>query len=362
VKNSKEKQAEGHPTAFKDAEGWPLHELESVPSCPVCGGNSRRPLYQGLTDRVFCVAPGKWTLFRCDACGSAWLDPRPSPGSIGRAYQRYYTHVSDDDPAAHPSSAIVRKLHALQSDYQFARYGVTERPAAFGGRWLIPLIPSLRAKADVECRHLPAPPANGGRLLDVGCGNGGFLKLATERGWNAEGIDFDPAAVAVARGRGLTVSQTTAATLEDSAACKYDIITISHVIEHVHNPLKLLGNLYRLLKPDGQLWLETPNLSSLGARRFGPSWQALDPPRHLVLFTRESLISALENVGFREIKQQWQGMVLFSVYAESAAIASGRCACEANHPLIPTFVAVLDELREMFRPKHREHLIVTARK
>ena len=332
-----------------------------MPRCPVCGGMERTLLQGGLTDRVFGVAPGVWSIYRCIGCESAWLDPRPSPASVGRAYESYYTHIAEDAAAAQPRSALVRQLHSWQNDYKNARYGLRRTPAGFGGRWLVPLVPSLRAKADTQCRNLAKPPIGGGRLLDVGFGNGGFLKIAGEMGWNAEGIDFDPKAVELARARGLNVRCASAAELSEHYE-QYDVITISHVIEHVYDPTSLLRDLYRLLKPGGCLWLDTPNLSSMGAERFGRNWQALDPPRHLVLFTPASLQMCLEKAGFKQIRQHWHGMVLFSIYAESAAIARGQCAQDARYQVMPSFAAVAAELLEMMRPRKREFLTVVAYK
>lgn len=342
-------------------QDWPAEDLEFVPACPVCASASRSLLYSDLTDCVFGVAPGKWTLYRCSECQSAWLDPRPNPGSIGRAYESYYTHLAEDDVAAQPMSVLVRQLHALQNDYKNVRYGLDRHPATFGGRWLVPLLPSLRAKADAQCRHLHRPRAAGGRLLDVGFGNGGFLKIASEMGWNAEGIDFDPKAVEVARARGLNVSCASAAELSVRNEY-YDVITLSHVIEHVHDPIALLRDLYRLLKPGGCLWLDTPNLRSYGAERFGPDWRDLDPPRHLVLFNPASLRKSLANAGFERIEQRWHGMALFSIYAESAAITRGQCAQDGVRKVVPSFAAIIDELREMLQPNQREFLTFIAYK
>ena len=340
---------------------WPQADLEAVPHCPVCGSAERSLLYKGLTDRVFGVADGTWDFYRCAGCASAWLDPRPTSSSIGRAYESYYTHLAEDDAAMLPKSALVRQMHAWQNDYKNVRYGLQRKPSSAGGRWLVRLVPSLRAKADAQCRHMPPPPAGGGRLLDVGFGSGAFLKIASEMGWHAEGIDFDPKAVEVARARGLNVSCASADELA-AQEHQYDVITISHVIEHVHDPIALLRNLYRLLKPDGLLWLDTPNLSSYGARRFGPDWRGLEPPRHLAIYTPQSMISALKEIGFLQISQHWHGMTLFSIYAESTAIARGKCAQEAIHQIVPSLAAIVDELREMMQPARREFLTLSARK
>lgn len=80
---------------------------------------------------------------------------------------------------------------------------------------------------------------------------------------------------------------------------RFDVITLNHVIEHVSDPIELLRSCYRLLKLGGQLWLQTPNIDSLGSRRYGRHWRGLEPPRHLVLFDPVSLRSALHQAGFQ---------------------------------------------------------------
>jgi len=344
-------------------EIWPAEDLEEVPSCPVCASTKRQLLYADLTDRVFGLTPGQWTIYRCASCRSAWLDPRPDRGSIGRAYEDYVTHVADDDISVQPTNRLIRQLHAWINDYKNARYGLTRAPAAPGGRWLVALVPSIRAKADAQCRHLPrlSPSERGRRLLDVGFGNGSFLKLANEMGWRAEGIDFDAKAVEVARAQGLEVRCASVDELLQQNV-QYDVITISHVIEHVQAPNKLLKDLYRLLTPGGILWLETPNLESTGAYRFGPDWMALDPPRHLLLFNPQSLRTCLREAGFQQVVQRWHGMIPLTIYPASVAIAEGGIACQARMKSLPSLAAVWSELTAMVRPARREFLTFTARK
>jgi 2-polyprenyl-3-methyl-5-hydroxy-6-metoxy-1,4-benzoquinol methylase len=340
---------------------WPQSDLESVPHCPVCGSAERRLLYIGLTDRVFGVADGAWDLYRCGQCASGYLDPRPTPDSIGRAYVDYFTHDVEDHPIVRRKGRIRSLLHDLINGYQNRRYGLQRSSALSIGRWVLPLIPSLRTAADAECRHLPPLPAGGGRLLDVGCGNGGFLLLAQQAGWQVEGLDFDSGAVQTARSRGLEVRHGGIEVLDGRNSC-YDVITLCHVIEHMYDPIVTLRRLHALLKPGGVLWLDTPNLSSLGALRFGPHWQALDPPRHLVLFTPSSLVNSLVAAGFRSYKQHWRGMSLFGVYAPSEAMANGGVGINTSHKGRPPLRDVLAELREMVQPARREFLTFSARK
>ena len=340
---------------------WPEGGLESVKQCPVCGNEQRTLLYEGLTDRVFRTAPGRWTLHQCVSCGSAYLDPRPNQATIGLAYGSYYTHDGQDHPTIRRIGPLRTLLHDWLNGYINACYGLNRQPASTLGRWMIPLFPPIRAAADTECRHLTRPPAGGGALLDIGCGNGRFLMLAQEMGWNAEGIDFDSKAVETALERGLVVRQGGIEILSKEQE-KYDVITLSHVIEHVPDPLNLLRSIYRLLKPGGSLWLETPNLASLGHQRFRENWRDLDPPRHLILFTPDSLRLALEQAGFKVIKQYWRGMVLYAIFAASEAITRKEDVSRATRGGKPPLSDIIAEIKEMLFPIRREFLTFQVRK
>lgn len=340
---------------------WPEDGLESVSKCPVCDATQREIMHRDLTDRLFCVAPGLWTLYRCAQCQSAYLDPRPNAESIGLAYTRYFTHQAEDHPIVRRRGVVRSLLHDMLNDYRNACYGLNRAPSNFLGRWLVPLFPSLRAAVDAQCRHLPHPPNGGGKLLDVGFGNGGFLQLATEMGWNAEGIDFDPDAVEVARSRGLNVRCISADTF-DSVEEQYDVITICHVIEHVHHPASLLRNLFSLLKPGGMLWLDTPNLDSAGYMRFGRNWRDLDPPRHLVLFSTQAMKNILKNCGFSDVKRHWRGLSVFDTFPVSEALECGSDPTKASRQGKPPLREVFAELHEMLTPLRRDFITLTARK
>src|SRR5438067_9223839 len=77
-------------------ENWPDEGLQSVKVCPICDSGKRIQLYSNLIDKVFRTAPGRWTLYQCQGCSSAYLDPRPTPESIHLAYKNYYTHSGYD--------------------------------------------------------------------------------------------------------------------------------------------------------------------------------------------------------------------------------------------------------------------------
>lgn len=336
---------------------WPAGGLEPVAACPVCGGAERRAFYDGLRDRAFRTAPGTWTLVRCATCRSAYLDPRPNPETIELAYRSYYTHGS----GAPPQVGGLRR--GLANDYLRARWGYDEEPVVPGGRLIPKLAPSRGTLVDREIRHLPATP--GGRLLDVGCGSGAFLAQMAELGWRTQGVDPDPAAVAGAREAGLDVTQGTLADLDTQEdAGEFDAITLSHVIEHLHDPGADLRRIKRLLRPGGLLWIATPNLEALGLRRFGRDWLGLDPPRHLVLFTRASLERLLRDAGLEPLPPPAASPHALQMFSQSAAIGQGRLPDEGpvkgkGRLRVLAAVANLVSLRET---RHAEELVVLARR
>jgi SAM-dependent methyltransferase len=143
-------------------------------------------------------------------------------------------------------------------------------------------------------------------LLEIGCGAGNQLAALRQAGWDAHGVDFDPAAVATARGRGLQVDQGDVRDLHYPDA-SFDAVAMAHVIEHVANPVGLLTEIARLLKPGGRLVLITPNARSLGHLYFKRFWRGLEPPRHLVVFTPRALRRAVERGGLIPGRSRFSG-------------------------------------------------------
>ncbi len=279
---------------------WPEQELESVNSCPVCKSIPRKLQHKGLVDNVFYCAPGEWTSWSCIKCLSEYLDPRPTPASIKLAYGSYYTHLEVFGKCEYKKLSFFRRLRRrLVNGYTNWRFGTKESPSNSLGIIILTLLRPYKKRIDREYRNLPKLKFQG-KLLDLGCGNGEFLKIAKLCDWDAVGVDTDMKAVENCRNQGLRVFQGGIDYFNDKDEL-FDVITLNHVVEHLHDPIAVLDNCWRLLKPKGQLWLETPNIKSCGHARFGKNWRGLEPPRHLVLFNQNSLCGALQSVGFKKI-------------------------------------------------------------
>lgn len=308
---------------------WPQDQLERLGACPVCQGTDRAPAYVALADKLFHCSADTWTLQACTTCGTHYLDPRPDAASISRAYVNYHTHVTSAAPAESADRAPERKglrraVHALANGYRNARWGTSFQPAWPVGRHLVPCIPPVRDALVDQMRNLPAAPGPRARLLDVGCGNGEFLQLAALAGWQVEGTDFDPAAVETARAAGIRVAHGGLELVQGMPPLSFDWITLSHVLEHVHDPLAWLRELQRILRPGGTLWLQTPNVGSIGHARFRENWRGLEPPRHLTLWTLDTLTRQLLGAGFRQVQAAPTPMVrALDMYANSQALKDG---------------------------------------
>lgn len=266
-----------------------------MPECRLCGSTGE-VLYDRMSD-LFFPTPGEWDLRRCPKgdCGLAWLDPVPIEEDIGKAYRTYYTH---SQPA--PGAALVRNVcWGVWHSYLGHRFGYRQGVGPAWTRLFAPLAllhPGGRDELEAAAMHLHAAPP-GSRVLDVGCGSGVLLARMQSFGWQVEGVEPDPSAVEAARKRGVTVRL---GTLEQQKYPddSFDAVHSAHVIEHLHNPEVFFRESWRILKPGGTLVVLTPNVESWGSRRYGRIWPNLDPPRHLVLFSRKTLGRAAERHHF----------------------------------------------------------------
>lgn len=141
----------------------------------------------------------------------------------------------------------------------------------------------------------------GKKMLDVGCGAGFFLKAASERGWDAEGVEISDYAAEYARGVVKQKVYTGKLESVDLTPASYDIITLLDTIEHLFTPHIGINLIYKLLSKGGILFIQTPDYNSLSRLLLGKDWAVLSPFEHIHYFSHKTLNLLLEREGFEQI-------------------------------------------------------------
>lgn len=256
------------------------------------------PVYRALHDRLF-GSTGEWSIAQCmnPACGLMWIDPQPSTAQLAAAYQTYYTHKVPQN------TSFMRKFYLqLRFGYLASRFGYSSGKTNIwwktAGR-IAGLLPHRRAAFDASVMWLPAKLD--GKLLEIGCGAGENLAHLAQLGWQVQGIEPDYKAAAIARDKGLAIVE---GSLNEDLfpPASFDAIVLSHVIEHLNNPLETIKICRTLLKPNGLLVMLTPNTGAFGHRRYRENWLHLDPPRHLFLFNKAAICHLAALAGFTDYR------------------------------------------------------------
>jgi len=177
-----------------------------------------------------------------------------------------------------------------------------------------------------------------GRLLDMGCGLGGFLKAATEQGWEAEGVEIVPEIAAyAAKSFPVHPMSLTEAPLEDG---RFDVVRLNNVIEHLPSPSEVIATCFRVLRPGGLLFVSTPNFDSLSVAACGAQWRYIAGADHIYLFGPRTLRRILEDGGFRIVRVRTRGVHL-SLKDRSGRTTPSRMS-RLMHPIVAFLEGILD--------------------
>lgn len=304
-------------------------------SCAVCGSKGT-PLYHDLMDVLFQV-PGKWHLSRCNNqdCGLCWLNPAPLEADIPLLYKNYYTHA--------PTGGRRSLGRGIQFLFYHCYLITTYLPALVLG------LPGARREIwQMFLNDIPP-----GRLLDVGCGDGNFMHRMHRRGWSVTGLDVDAKAIEHARLRynfEFLHSDLAGAHFAENS---FDAVTMSHVIEHVPDPVALLTETMRILKPGGVLAATTPNAASLGHNKFQDCWRGLEPPRHFQIFTLGALRACAQQASLEIYRA-----VSSAANADAITVGSLRiCQAKNRADFFETTagVNIIRSLRSLFFQYHEAY-------
>lgn len=244
--------------------------LQEDPRCQICGGPCRTEL-AGLFDDRF-GSPGAYDIVRCADCGMEQVWPRLSEEKLKELYEHYYNWGGEQGT----SYTQIRERFLSSAWYRL---------------W-------LRLDGDISF-HLRRGT---GRLLDVGCNEGRGLAFYARNGFQAEGLELNERAAAVAKERGFVVHTLPLGEFRPSKP--YDVAVLSNVLEHMVDPVATLRQLRGLLRPGGEVWISCPNADSLWRRVFGRRWVQWHVPFHLWHFSPGTLNDVLARAQFELVAMQ----------------------------------------------------------
>ena len=255
-----------------------IKDMEDV-LCPVCG----------TTPSPFAIDYQGFQLCRCLGCGLQFLSPRPTFEQLAEKVYNQTYHAVPDAPAALSET----------SRYQFER----------------------------QYKTIEELLGHTGKILDVGCGNGTFLKFGEPRGWEAFGCDIvlspyvrNAGSFPLWEGRLLEI---------DFGSQRFDAIRFNHVLEHTQNPLAELERARALLKPGGVVFVSVPNIGGISTRLKNLQsrlhlkrrrWRHYAALHHLWFFTPKTLERLFVKAGLRVLR--WETPV-FKKEGQSALVESG---------------------------------------
>jgi len=233
---------------------------DDTPQCALCGCALDRPIARGILS-----GGTEYGVYGCPDCRVGRTFPSPSGEELAAAY----------------SCGIYR--------------------SSMGKRFLSPVESFILHRRVLRRRRIERYCASG-RILDIGCGRGFFLRVMKQAGWSVAGVEHSrDTAREAAR---ISGGEVVAGEPQEwgFAPGSFDVVTMNHVLEHLPDPAGWVRAAARLLKAGGLLLVAVPNLGSLQATAGKEGWFHLDIPRHLHHFTREGLRSFLEREGFRVVR------------------------------------------------------------
>jgi 2-polyprenyl-3-methyl-5-hydroxy-6-metoxy-1,4-benzoquinol methylase len=238
--------------------------MENLEACPVCNNPQIKNIN---TIQDYSVSKENFNISQCEKCETLFTNPRPDISEIGKYYQsdEYISH-SDSD------KGLVNKLYHIVRDI------------------------TLKRKVNLINTY----SSQKGKLLDIGCGTGYFLKKSKENGWKVLGTEPDEKARKIAA---RNTEEPILASIYEIENEKYNVITLWHVLEHIHSLQKDVSKIVNHLQKDGTLIIAVPNYQSYDADHYKNYWAAWDVPRHLYHFSPNSISKLLQKFDMEVVKQ-----------------------------------------------------------
>jgi len=201
-----------------------------------------------------------------------------------------------------------------------------------------------------------------GRILDIGCGDGYFLRKFPKKSWQISGVELNKNLAKDAQKK--TPYGTIVTKAIESVSFKknsFDIVTLWHVFEHLHNPLIILKSIRHIIAPQGYLVIEVPHGNSIYKDLFSKQWQLLLLPQHLFFWTKKSITKALNETGFEIIEISYPGVFNISGASSCASFLQARNYSFSLSIVIAILFIPICLIINSFLFRKRDNIIVIAK-
>jgi len=239
----------------------------NIQNCPACSSTNHHKV---MTAEDYLVSDESFEIIECNDCSLRFTTPIPDENKISSYYEsdKYISHVKRVTTIFDLVYKIVRKI-TLRSKYKFV-----ER-IAYKKR---------------------------GTLLDIGCGTGDFLKMMKQSDWDVTGVEVNDAARQIAENNTSSVLLNQTEFFESKQ--KFDVITLWHSLEHLHELKKYLDKISNSLNANGIVIIAVPNYNSYDSEYYKQVWAAYDVPRHLYHFSFDAILKLMDKFNFKLIQSK----------------------------------------------------------
>ncbi len=266
---------------------------EHLKICPYC--SSSKLSFVLASDDFLAGTNGLFMLSRCDKCSLVFQNPRIKEKFIGEYYTQELGYYHP------PQTKKKRHLNVFPRLVFSGALGYKKLSSL--GNIISPLLVPFRRFLRIAL--IPGYKKEG-RVLDVGCAHGGKLRLLSDIGWEHRfGIELDKKAAVHAKKDGVDVFVGPIGQAKFKPKM-FDAVTMSMVLEHLHNPFDDLKRITGWIKPGGEFLFSIPYFDTVSYKRFGPYAYGLHLPHHLTFFNKKVLRKTLIELGYKNIRFYFQ--------------------------------------------------------
>jgi len=253
-----------------------MKENSKKVNCPLC---QNLAIHEMSSNDLMFKKNKIYDYYFCRLCDLTFINPLPNLVEIKNFYPDSYMVF---EPARLKKINIIEKIR-LQAKHGYMNLINKDN-------YLFNLLGFCLLKSREHIDYVES-----GKFLDIGCGNCSRLIKMRNLGWQVTGVELNKKAFNECINHNLNVFNST---LEDTKFedNSFDVVYMSHLVEHLANPCEIFEIVNKILKPNGLLYIKTPNRNSLGRKIFGKYWYANDIPRHLFLFSKKSLVNVFKKL------------------------------------------------------------------